>query len=195
MNVEPLFEQTLDRLMDTFRQRPVLPSFRGQCVEQSGTRLARDHTWSRCLGHRVTIQQTVFRDPCRRADTQSPAHFECSKTRAPAFPLTHRATFLDVSMQPPLTSTRLGHTEPRRERPRGRARDAFARRGRGRSRLGSVPALTEPLTGAAQNAAPCVARRTRASRCSDCASVQWSRRRPHIAGERSCVEPRVEGGG
>ena len=109
--------------------------------------------------------------------------------------LSGRATVRDLTRSRPLILLRTGYAEPRRERPRGRAQDAFARGGRGRSRLGSVPLLTELLTGAAQDAA----HRSRGVLAQVVAPTACSSNgrsgAPHIAGERSSVEAGVEGGG
>ena len=75
--------------------------------------------------------------------------------------------------------------------PVGAPGDALARRGRGRSRLGSVPALTQPLTGAAQNAAPFdVAAHGR--KCLRCLRVAAGSRRRALTSrtERSARRPR-----
>jgi hypothetical protein len=79
--------------------------------------------------------------------------------------------------------------------PVGAPGDALARRGRGRSRLGSVPAPTLLMTGAAQNAAP-FTRGARAEVLAVPAGLRPARGGArHISTERSRGDQGVERGG
>jgi hypothetical protein len=79
--------------------------------------------------------------------------------------------------------------------PAGARGAALARLDRGRSRLGSVPALTPTVRGAAQNAAPFYARLTGANRCSGSRLLRARGALLHITMERSRDDHGVETGG